>query len=178
MQKSSQRKITNITTTPAFSKNKVLDRDTKQIVQYVSNVIDPATAGKRFLRCWWCTLGTGPNPIGCPLATSLDSGTKTYSTTGIFCSFNCAKAYAQDREKIDYSFKNSCSLLAQMLCEEKGRFLPVTITPSPDKNLLLEYGGHMTEDQYRSCFDKLAYTKKGVVKMFPVTVAYEENSFR
>ena len=177
MQKSSQKKITNITTTQAFSKNKVLDRDTKQIVQYVSNVANPS-AGKKFLRCWWCTLAAGPNPIGCPLLMSLNAGTKTYSTIGIFCSFNCAKAYAEDREKTDYSFKNSCGLLAQMLCDEKERVMPVTITSSPDKNLLLEYGGHMTEDQYRSCFDKLTYTRRGVIKMFPVTVAYEENSFR
>jgi hypothetical protein len=168
MQKTLQKKITNV--------NKILDRDTNQIVQYVSNTANPMIS-KKFLRCWWCTLATGPTPIGCPLALSLTNGVKTYSTIGIFCSFNCAKAYAEDREKTDYSFKNSCNLLAQMLCDEKDRFSPVTITPAPDKNLLLEYGGHMTEDQYKACFDKLTYVKKGVIKMFPVTVAYEENSF-
>lgn len=168
-----QRKITNITTT--VSKNKVLDRDTKQIVQYATITANPVTNYKRFVKCWWCTLAAGPNPIGCPLVVSAD---ETYSTTGIFCSFNCAKAYAEDREKIDSSFKNSRNLLARMACIEKGRISPITITPAPDKNLLLEYGGYMTEDQYRSCFNKLTYTKKGVVKMFPTTIAYEENSFR
>jgi len=184
-----------VTTLDMPTKDKVLDTETKKMVQYVSSIVNLST-GKRY-RCWWCTLTIDNEPIGCPIGVKFSypdndpqategrrraspvrpaarSEITTYSTDGVFCSFNCAKAYINEKERANVMYKNSNVLLAHMVCDMNGRIAPVSIEPSPDKRLLIEYGGHMTEHQYRQCFDRMLYTEKGIIKMFPTTVIFQE----
>jgi hypothetical protein len=162
------RKVTTLEPT----KDKVMDTETKKIVQYVSTTIN-LSRGRNY-RCWWCTLLIEDEPIGCPINVLHDQDKKTYSTDGVFCSFNCVKAYINDKEKLDVTYKNSHVLLGHMVCDMNGSIAPVSVKPSPDKRLLIEYGGYMTEDQYKHCFDRMLYTEKGVIKMYPVTLIFQE----
>lgn len=166
-------KARKVTTLDVPTKDKVMDQETKKIVQYVSLSVN--LSGKRRHRCWWCTLLIENEPIGCPInILHDDKDQKTYSTDGIFCSFNCVKAYINDKERLDVTYKNSHILLGNMVCDMNGFISPVTINPAPDRRLLVEYGGYMTEDQYRHCFDRMLYTEKGVIKMYPVTSIFQE----
>ena len=160
-----------VTTLDMPTKDKVLDVETKKMIEYVSSTVN-LSKGKRY-RCWWCTLVIDGESLGCPIGASCEASA-TYSTDGVFCSFNCVKAYINEKERTDVMYKNSHVLLAHMFCEMKGCIQPVTVTPSPEKSLLAEYGGHMTEDQYRHCFDRIVYTKKGIIKMFPTTAIFQE----
>jgi hypothetical protein len=173
-----------VTTLDAPTKDKVLDVETKKMVQYVSSSVNFAR-GKRY-RCWWCTLLIDSEPIGCPINVLHPGGptkangplseaaSKTYSTDGVFCSFNCIKAYINEKERSDVMYKNSHVLLAHMVCDMRGAVEPVSVDPAPDKRLLADYGGYMTDDQYRHCFDRMLYTEKGIIKMFPTTVIFQE----
>lgn len=153
-------------------KDKVLDTETKKMIQYVSSTVN-LTCGKRY-KCWWCTLNIDGEPIGCPINVLHSHDAPTYSTDGVFCSFNCVKAYINDRERLDVMYKNSHVLLGHMFCDMNGCLSPVTIDPAPDKRLLIDYGGYMTEDQYRHCFDRMLYTDKGIIKMYPTTTIFQE----
>lgn len=167
-----RRKVTPLNTP---TKDKVLDMETKKMVQYVSSSIN-FERGKHY-RCWWCTLPIDSEPIGCPinvLHPNNSSETKTYSTDGGFCSFNCVKAYINEKERTDVMYKNSHILLAHMVCDTRGIMGQVSVDPAPDKRLLIEYGGYMTEDQYKHCFDRMLYTEKGIIKMFPTTTIFQE----
>lgn len=153
--------------------DRVLDIETKKMVQYIFSTVN-ISKGKRY-RCWWCTLIIDHKPIGCPIDISYVDGTKTYSTDGIFCSFNCVKAYINDKERLDIMYKNSHILLAHMVCDMNNCISPVSVEPAPDKKMLVEYGGHMTDDQYRYCFDRMLYDERGIIKMFPtVSIIQEE----
>ena len=174
-----------------------VDDDTKKTIQhlYVTPNISGATSSKtnhhinpqRKYRCMWCTLELldGVNPIGCPIDTitkytncknSDQQESLEFITFGIFCSFNCARAYSDDKCH-DYKFRNSARLLALMYRQlNKGcDGGPITIKPAPSISLMQSYGGDMTDDQYRSSFDKFVYEEKGILKQFPVTIVFEEN---
>jgi hypothetical protein len=169
VKKMNKRKVTHLNSP---SKDTFLDGDTKKIVEYVSSTIKLTKPKNQ--RCWWCTLKIDGRPIGCPIDVLFEEGKKTFATDGSFCSFNCVKAYINEKERFDVKFKSSHILLAHMVCDMKGIMLPVSVNPSPDKRLLIEYGGHMTEEQYRNCFDRIIYTERGIIKMFPVTVILQE----
>lgn len=163
------RKVTTLDVT----KDNVMDTETKKMVQYVSSSVN-LSRGKHY-RCWWCTLLVQDEPIGCPINVLYDDkDKKTYSTDGIFCSFNCVKAYINDKEPVDVMYKKSHVLLGHMFCDMNGSISNVSVEPAPDKCLLAEYGGYMTEDQYRNCLGHMLYTKKGIVKMYPVTSIFQE----
>ena len=59
------RRTRKVTTLDMPTKDKVLDTETKKMVQYVSSIVNLST-GKRY-RCWWCTLTIDNEPIGCPI---------------------------------------------------------------------------------------------------------------
>jgi hypothetical protein len=163
------RKVTALDTP---TKDKVMDTETKKMVQYVSSTVNLAR-GKRY-RCWWCTLSIEDEPIGCPINVLYEQDQKTYSTDGVFCSFNCVKAYINDKERLDVIYKNSHVLLGHMVCDMNGSISPVSVEPAPDKRLLTDYGGYMNEKQYRHCFGRMLYTEKGVIKMYPTTSIFQE----
>lgn len=163
-----RRKVTNVN---IFGKD--VDTETKNMVQYIPSTIT-FPRGKLY-KCWWCTLDIQSEPIGCPINVSYSkTQQKIFSTKGIFCSFNCVKAYINEKERLDVMYKISHTLLAHMVCEMRGKMEPITINPSPDKCLLSMYGGHMNEEQYKHCLDRILYTEKGIVKMFPTTSIFQE----
>lgn len=123
--------------------------------------------------CWWCRLPFSTQPIGCPL--TLEQG--VYYVDGLYCSPNCVKAYYLEYLQNDSKYKNSIKLLAMMMCEgtmnEGGDAQPVTIEPSLPWRLLVQYGGTMTADKYKSLSKHVQLTFKSV-KTSPVVSVYDK----
>lgn len=88
-----------------------------------------------------------------------------YETDGIFCSFNCCKAYIKEN-KHNKLYNNSLILLMKMYNEMLGTTISV-IDSAPHWRLLLEYGGHMSITEFRNCFNKTDYEKHGVIRNTP-----------
>jgi hypothetical protein len=149
-------------------KSKIIDLETKRSVQYIytSVKIDPHTK----YHCWWCTLPIENKPIGCPLKYE---SAHTYYSDGIFCSFNCVKAYILD-QKNDTRFSESIKLLSHIYCYVSGTLEPVIINPSPPWKFLKQHAGHLTIEQYKQYIDRIVYIEKGIVQMKPVVILYEE----
>lgn len=137
--------------------------------------ITPILQPDRDYNCWWCTLSAS-NPVGCPIKylpvyDKKDRQRekvieKKYVTQGIFCCFNCAKAYALAKSH-DATYRNSVKLIADMSDNPR-------IQPAPDMMLLSQYGGDMREEQYRASFDRILYINDGTLEMFPVTTIFIE----
>lgn len=171
----------NITTLKPI-KNKILDLETKRIINYVS--ITTKIVKDKTYNCWWCTLPIENHPIGCPLSMqiSTDSHTAqedvekvTYYTDGLFCCLNCIKAYIIEYGEHNAKYKDSVRLLAMMSCDSEQITDPLTITPSPPWRFLQQYGGHVTVDQYKEMIGRMIYKEKGIIQIQPITTLYEED---
>jgi len=105
-------------------------------------------------RCWWCTYKFDNNP--CSIPVEYNKITQEFTVYGCFCSFNCAKAYiilnSMSNEHIE-----KISLL-QLLYFKMNNKLD-NIEPAPPKEILEDYGGNMTIDNYRllCCHEKMNY---------------------
>jgi hypothetical protein len=180
-----------ITTLDAVSKPLIsfLD-DTKKMIQCVKST--PVFDGKQAYNCFWCTLPIKNSPLGCPIKSipiyknkntapellySIEQqpNENKYLTTGIFCSFNCIKAYII-ANRHDFTFNNSTRLLANMYAEITGDNNPVTIEPAPHMSLLMMYGGTLTPEQYQESFNRVIYIDRGVISMYPISYMYEETT--
>lgn len=115
---------------------------------HIINTVTDVKSKKSNLRCWHCTYNFDTIPIGLP--ESYDSKSKTYKTRGVFCSFSCCHAY--NISLADYKvFERLAHLNHIKRHVFKGdKRENMTITPSLDKKVLLEYGGTMTIQEYRN----------------------------
>lgn len=95
-----------------------------------------------------------------------------YVTDGIFCSFNCCKAYILDN-KNNSLYSLSQILLNKLYCELTG-LKTFSIDAAPHWRMLNEYGGNMSISQFRKTFNKTDYESHGSVKMYPLQHLYEE----
>ena len=100
-----------------------------------------------------------------------------YETDGVFCSFNCCKAYIQDN-KHNNRYDNSMMLLTKMYNELMGTKY-VKITAAPHWRLIEQYGGHLNIIKFRESFNKIDYKFHGNTKKTPnflsIGYLYEEN---
>lgn len=198
IKKMSQRQK-NITTLKPI-KNKILDLETKRLVHYVS--ITTKTIKDKIYNCWWCTLPIDDSPIGCPISMQINKGPTTlsdpgpglrpgaegldpcgpssphevtYYTDGLFCCYNCIKAYIMDYGEHDAKYKDSIRFLAMMVCDNEQTTDPVTINPSPPWRFLQQYGGHVKPEQYREMIGRMIYKEKGIIQIQPITTLFEED---
>lgn len=103
-----------------------------------------------------------------------------YETEGILCSFNCLLSYILDNKK-NPLYANSKLLMYKLYFDIFGCY-PKDLIPAPSWKLLIEYGGHLTIDDYRKTFNKIQYIELGKVIYIPKfkTVEYlfeEKNKF-
>lgn len=76
---------------------------------------------------------------------------------GVFCSFNCASAFAHECRK-DPKYTASMNLLTQLYTKAFGRAPPVGgIERAPSWRLLKDYGGPMSIEEFRSSFSCVKY---------------------
>lgn len=103
-----------------------------------------------------------------------------YVTDGIFCSFNCCKAFINDNNHI--SMYEHSNFLLTKLYNEFTNFLKKdavkNINPSPHWRLLKVYGGHLTINQFRESFNKIQYDFHDMLslktKFKPLATLFEE----
>lgn len=118
--------------------------------------------------------------ITCEKATKIqDLGIKVdaecyYETDGVFCSFNCAKAYILDN-KHKKLYDHSMILLYKMYNELHGT-TDATIDTAPSWRLLKEYGGMLDINAFRNSFNRIDYIDFGIIKpkYRSIGTAYEE----
>jgi hypothetical protein len=98
-----------------------------------------------------------------------------FETDGVFCSFNCCKAFIEDN-KHNNLYINSNILLVKMYNDMFGKNINY-ITPAAHWRLLKEYGGYMTITEFRENFNKASYEYHGITKkeLFkPLAMLFEE----
>ena len=139
----------------------------------------------------WCTFPV-IEPIGCPYKKvekkvlkkfyngneelkqiENEENKNEYLTDGVFCSFNCAKAFILDHAHNSF-YRHSERLLANMYLDLTGKKSSVTIISAPHYRNLAIFGGEMSEYQFKQSFDKLIYNCKGKINMYSVSVLFEE----
>lgn len=125
--------------------------------------------------CWWCRNSFKTSPVGCPLfyhAHKKEGIDKErfeekikilnlpvdkndfFETEGIFCSFPCCKSYILNQRN-STRHKDSAALLSMLFYTLYRKKQNIPLAPSW-KNLI-EYGGHLTIQEFRSSFGKLEY---------------------
>jgi hypothetical protein len=96
-----------------------------------------------------------------------------YETDGIFCSFNCALAFALDNRH-NPLYSQSVSLIHRLYKDVSVS--GDVLVPAPSWRLLDEYGGAVTIEKFRSDFTRAQYDYKGVYRQSfkPLGLMYEE----
>lgn len=96
-------------------------------------------------------------------------GDEHYVTDGIFCSFNCCKAFILDN-KHNSLYTHSEMLLAKLYTDMNKDTVDgesvVRINPAPSWRLLQDYGGGLSIDNFRENFNKCSYESVGMVTNF------------
>lgn len=123
--------------------------------------------------CWWCCHPYETCPVSLPEKIYND----TYYVFGSFCSFNCAASYNINLD--DYKIWERLSLLKSLYLkifkEEKE------ITPSPPRNTLEIFGGHLSIEAFRSnvvMFEKeYLYLIPPMVSMTPLIEEHSKSSY-
>ena len=99
-----------------------------------------------------------------------------YSTDGIFCSFNCCKAFIKDNKH--NKLYESSDILLSKLYNDMYNVKNIVINPSPHWRLLVDYGGNLTIQQFRDNFNKTTYESHGVIRntdiFKPIATLFEE----
>lgn len=96
-----------------------------------------------------------------------------YETDGIFCSFNCCKAFIND-SKHNPLYQHSNFLLAKLYNDIMEDSSNININPAPHWRLLKEYGGYLSITQFRENFNKATYEFQGIHKFKPIGLLFEE----
>jgi len=93
------------------------------------------------------------------------SNDEYYETDGVFCSFNCCKAYINEN-KHNRLYDKSDMLLTKMYNNIMNT-KTVIISPAPHWRILEHYGGNLNIIQFRESFNKIDYDYHGTTKLLP-----------
>ena len=100
-----------------------------------------------------------------------------FTTDGIFCSFNCCKAFIKDnKHNVLYDHSNFLlsKLYNDMIHNGTGDISNVIINSAPHWRLLKEYGGDLTIQEFREKFNKTKYEYQGNILFKPLGYLFEE----
>lgn len=117
------------------------------------------------IKCWWCKNSFDNYPLGIPLKlkNNLQSSNTKCDTIlhlqveGVVCSFCCGKSYIVDTTTKIYGsrYKDSLSLLNWLFNISKQNSIEIPF--APHWNLLQDFGGHLTINEFRASFGKIKY---------------------
>ena len=115
--------------------------------------------------CWWCAHKFTSRPVGYP--TKYNSIHDSYSVTGYYCSYNCARAGMNDRVPSHRSGIVSMWMRSMLKQHFKGQGLKLATMqsfaePSPHWSCLKNFGGHMTIEEFRT-----QHTKQTRLECYP-----------
>jgi hypothetical protein len=122
---------------------------------------DRALPERTNLFCWHCRHAFDTSPIGLPLTMrTMPDGILVFETEGNFCSFSCCKTYLLDSRHRRPSLYRESDPLLEVLhrslfgeCSSK-----VEIPLAPSWQLLSEYGGTLSIEQFRASIGQTTYT--------------------
>lgn len=95
--------------------------------------------------CWWCVHSLPQHPCF-HLPIKYDEKRNIFTTKGNFCSWQCAKAYANDMNTSKAG--EIQMILALMRKKALGKYTP--LWPAPKREALKIFGGTMTIEEFRS----------------------------
>ena len=117
-----------------------------RVVTCLKNEIPEDWPDKSNVCCWWCCHKFDSCP--CTMPTKYDPLRKRFSFVGIFCSWNCTKAYNLDKnDQKKYERAGLITLLIQQLY---GIASAISIKSAPPRQGLKMFGGYMSIDEFRS----------------------------
>ena len=96
--------------------------------------------------CWWCCHTFEGSP--CTLPTKYDPIRKRFLFVGLFCSWNCVKAYNFD--KSDNRMAIRTSLITLLIQQLHGVTESICIKPAPPRQTLKMFGGYLDINQFRT----------------------------
>jgi len=118
-----------------------------RIVTTLKNVIkEEEWPNETDVCCWWCCHKFNNSP--CTLPTKYDSLRKRYTFTGIFCSWNCVRAYNFD--KSDHRMGERSGLISMLVRELYSSVESISIKPAPHRQCLKMFGGYMSIEEFRN----------------------------
>ena len=94
-----------------------------------------------------------------------------YETDGVFCSFNCCKAYINEN-KHNHLYDKSDYLLLKLYKELFPEIEIPIIKPAPSWRCLKDYGGHLSISEFRNSFSNISYEYHGVIKNIQSSIGY------
>jgi hypothetical protein len=88
-----------------------------------------------------------------------------YIVDGIFCSFPCCLSFIKDNKHKNPIYRDSEHLLRQMCQQIFGYSVhtPLSIVTAPSWRLLQAYGGHLSIQSFRKCFENTHYIKNNQI---------------
>lgn len=119
------------------------------------------------MKCWWCHSSFNENPLGCPI--KFVPLQEYYLTKGYFCCWECVMAFAES-VRVKPEFHECIQLTYHMFhaCGGEGK-----ITPAPHFSLKQEYGGPLTNEEYKGRHETYHPTGNSYVYMVPVGELFE-----
>lgn len=126
------------------------------------------------VRCFWDQHQFKTVAIGCPIR--WNKSHNSYDVDGVFCSFNCAMAFACSQK--DVLYEESVQLLYNMYFQTYDTF-PEKIHCAPSWRLLQEYGGHLMIEEFRRNMMKVEYVETNNVMRLaqhPIGFMFEETT--
>jgi len=108
----------------------------------ISNVLNSGSSGDG-IDCWWCSYSFEGHPFFIP--GKYENG--KYHVFGNFCGFNCAMSYNINMNDGDVWTRHS--LIKKIWNDANDLDNSNDIRPSPPRETLKKYGGHLTIDEFR-----------------------------
>lgn len=170
-------KITNITDIETDKKYiySYLDQSKHNIKCLITmnNLIGTPLPKTTNIHCYWCRSPFNTTPIGCPIKYI----NNTYTVDGIFCSFNCCKAFI-DTKKHDSLYTNSDNLINKLYFDIYNN--NIQIKKAPTWKLLNTYGGNQSISKFRESFNMIEYKDNNnyitqIPEQFPISWIIEEH---
>jgi hypothetical protein len=101
---------------------------------------------KTDIHCWWCCHKFDTCP--CTLPSKYDSLRKRFTFTGIFCSWNCVKAYNFSiNDHLKYQRSELITLLIQQMY---GITKAINVKAAPPRQCLKMFGGYLDIHDFRN----------------------------
>lgn len=146
---------------PEPNTNKEQSLKKLRVVTTLKNVIkEEEWPSETDVCCWWCCHQFEGPP--CTLPTKYDPLRKRFTFNGIFCSWNCTKAYNFQRN--DHKQFERSSLISLLVRELYSMEEAISIKQAPSRQCLKMFGGYMTIEEFRNTFSNAGSYQINLVK--------------
>ena len=122
-------------------------------------VVENTWPEKTSVCCWWCCHQFTNCP--CTLPIKFDPIRKRFTFIGLFCSWNCTKAYnIEKNDYLKYQRSELITLLIQQMYSVKEA---INIKTAPPRQCLKMFGGYMSIDEFRDSHRRVDCYKMNLI---------------